>query len=141
MMRLQMSAILALALFGCSVLEPDRKAAEDAVRATMKDPAAALFDYIASCSNDTAVWYGNVNGKNSFGAYNGSKPFYYAPGVVAYAGDPRFEELSKRCHGRAIERPEVLSTEGVTPIDPDLIAPAAPTLQPSESPDLDPPMD
>lgn len=61
--------------------EPDphrdvRSAAESAVRATMKDPAAARFEGTHVVAEGRYVC-GRVNGKNSFGAYIGMRRFIY----------------------------------------------------------------
>ena len=64
----------------------------------MLDPDATQFRDVRQCSGDRTVSNGEVNGKNSYGAYTGFKPFYYADGVVAYAGDSAFTAMMGRCY-------------------------------------------
>ena len=72
--------------------------AEKAVRQGMLDPDAAQFREVRRCTGDGEVWNGDANGKNTFGAYTGFKPFFYSGGVVAYAGDTDFTRLMERCY-------------------------------------------
>lgn len=72
--------------------------AEKAVRRGMLDPDATQFRDVRQCTGDRAVWRGEANGKNSFGAYTGFKPFFFADGIVAYAGDGAFTAMMDRCY-------------------------------------------
>lgn len=74
------------------------EAAKDAVRRTMLDPDAAQFRDVERCSGDRKVVRGEVNGKNSFGAYTGFKSFFYADYHVANLEDPDFTEIMNRCY-------------------------------------------
>lgn len=72
--------------------------AERAVRRNMLDPDAAQFRDVRRCNGDRAVWSGEANGKNSFGAYTGYRAFFYSDGNVAYAGDALFMPMLNRCY-------------------------------------------
>jgi hypothetical protein len=78
--------IITLALAGCSQFSEEARAiekAESAVADKLKDPESAQFRNVEPCP-DNPIWYtGEVNGKNSFGAYAGFERFY-SLGPVAY---------------------------------------------------------
>lgn len=81
-MRIIIAALAALTLVGCEETFEDKQAREEAelhekakaaAASLLKDPMSAQFRNV---TGNTAVC-GEVNGKNSFGAYSGFKPFYY----------------------------------------------------------------
>jgi hypothetical protein len=61
-----------LALAAC---DPNISQAKEAVRNLEKDPDAAQFRNVRECATGFYVT-GEVNGKNSYGAYEGFKTFY-----------------------------------------------------------------
>lgn len=66
----------------------------------MLDPDAAQFRNVESCSADSNVTRGEVNGKNRLGAYVGFERFYYASDEMAIGyDDPDFSGLMRRCYG------------------------------------------
>ena len=67
----------------------------------MLDPDATQFRDVEVCSADKSVTRGEVNGKNSFGAYTGFKSFYYADGRVALISDDDAMSLMNRCFGKS----------------------------------------
>ena len=78
-MRYATVAILAFTLAACD------SDAERAVRAQMKDPDAVKFRNVKRCGDeDSTVWTGEFNGKNSYGAYEGYKAFHAEDGVVEF---------------------------------------------------------
>ena len=94
-MRLALMLPLIL-LAGCGESE-----AEQAVRRNMLDPDAAQFRDVSQCSHDSGVWRGDVNGKNTFGAYIGFKLFFYSNGIVTNVGDDEFMAMLGRCYGKS----------------------------------------
>lgn len=78
--------ILTLVLAGCSQFSDEARAIEEAKSAVadkLKDPESAQFRNVERCP-DSPIWYtGEVNGRNSFGAYAGFERFY-SLGPVAY---------------------------------------------------------
>src|SRR3546814_18623827 len=92
----------ALALSGCADPTPDPKAgliarARLAVAAELKDPDSTKFRNLLAYPDKNLVC-GEINGKNSFGAYSGFIDFYYDTGFAMIA-DPRSEErrVGKEC--------------------------------------------
>src|SRR3546814_698861 len=87
----------ALALSGCADPTPDPKAgliarARIAVAAELKDPDSAKFRNLLAYPDKNLVC-GEINGKNSFGAYSGFIDFYYDNGFAMIADhDSRSEE-------------------------------------------------
>lgn len=105
--------------------------AEMAVRQQMLDPDATQFRDVRQCSGDRTVSSGEANGKNSFGAYTGFKPFFYSAGVVAYADDYNFAAMMARCYSGvkgAVPTEAVLPQEALPKASPSV---TAPKLQPS----------
>jgi len=100
--------------------------AEKAVRRTMLDPDAAQFRDVSRCTSDSEVWRGDVNGKNSFGAYTGFKPFFYSGYSVAYPGDSAFSGMMARCYG------DLETTEATASPGKDLPSPVAATIPKAE---------
>ena len=78
--------------------------ARAAISDTLKDPESAKFRYIVTVPAERVVC-GEVNGKNSFGAYSGYSRFYYRNGsghVVDY--DSIFwDEYVQRCAGPTVQ--------------------------------------
>lgn len=76
-------AIAAVALLLCSACGDQKmiNKAEQAVLSQMKDPDSAKFKDVSVLTSPTGATYicGFVNGKNSFGGYNGYKQFIYTP--------------------------------------------------------------
>lgn len=68
------------------------------------------------------MWFGFVNAKNGFGGYNGPREFFYSPERVVLVGIEDASALSERCFGPEEAVVERYSTEGVTPITPDMDA-------------------
>lgn len=115
--------LLCCFLFGCDA--GINREAKDAVRQGMLDPDATQFRDVETCSGDSKVIRGEVNGKNSFGAYVGFKSFYYSEYRVAYAGDAEFMTLMDRCYNDLHkETPLVASSQS---------APASAAAVPTES--------
>lgn len=104
--------------------------AKDAVRRGMLDPDAAQFRDVQSCTADRSVWQGEVNGKNSYGAYVGYKSFFYADGSVAYAGEAGFMALMDRCFGS----PKTEATSEPTASSSEVAPASVPKQEPSVSP-------
>ena len=71
-MRIGGACLLVLTLAAC---DPNVSQAEDAVRNLQKDPDSAEFRKVKRCPTGFYVT-GEVNGKNSYGAYAGYKTFY-----------------------------------------------------------------
>lgn len=84
----------ALMLIGCA-----EDNVENAVRESMKDPASAQFREIERCRENKEMWIGEVNAKNSFGAYTGFTIFFYDGDEVFLPEHPRFEGAATRCIG------------------------------------------
>lgn len=93
-MRRSLCFLLAACALGLAACDSDIK---NAVRQTIADPASAQFRNISQCPKNRAIFYGEVNSKNAFGAYDGYKPFYYVDGRVEYAQNGNFTELIERC--------------------------------------------
>lgn len=87
---------LALILAACGSAEQSR--IEQAVAYSLADPGSAQFREVRRCTGDTAIWSGQVNAKNLYGAYVGFEPFLYSRGTVARAGDSEFTGLLDRCY-------------------------------------------
>ena len=78
---------------------------------------------------DRTVRAGEVNGKNSYGAYTGFKSFLYADGTVVYAGDATFMSLLNRCYGR--------NEDFAKGQEPSLLLNSGPASAPDEEPARD----
>lgn len=79
----------ALTVSGCADLSPDPKAdliarAKIAAAAGLKDPDSAKFRNLLAYPDKKLVC-GEINGKNSFGAYSGFSDFYYHNGYAMIA--------------------------------------------------------
>lgn len=62
-----------------SEIREARVSAQIAVRAQLKDGESARFQLVSAKRHENVVLIcGNVNAKNSFGAYNGFRPFVYS---------------------------------------------------------------
>lgn len=74
--------------------------AKIAVAAELKDPDSAKFRRLASYP-DRGLVCGQVNGKNSYGAYSGFTDFYYNNGIVIFADEesPLRDGLDELCLG------------------------------------------
>lgn len=55
---------------------------KDAIRSKLKDPSSANFRNVFFNNNGTPVSCGEVNSKNSFGAYSGYQSYIYAGSVL-----------------------------------------------------------
>ena len=95
----------ALTLSGCADPTPDPKAdliaaARIATAAELKDPDSAKFRNLLAYP-DRKLVCGQVNGKNSFGAYSGFTDFYYDNGFAMIADhDSIFRSrLDELCRG------------------------------------------
>lgn len=79
------TALIALVLLGgCSSEADSVERVKEAVRAQLKDPYSAQFTDIKTLDTPTGITVcGEVNAKNSFGAYSGSVKFW---GVAAEQG-------------------------------------------------------
>ncbi len=95
-MRTGILIIAALALSGCG------GQAKQAVRDLMRDPDSAQFKDVKQCPSDPEVWQGKANGKNSFGAYVGFRPFLSDGVSAGFAGDISYDGLFERCFGRKL---------------------------------------
>lgn len=110
-------AILALSCL-CSCDTGLVAEAKKNVRSQALDPDAAQFREVQLCSHDENVVSGEVNAKNSFGAYTGFRPFFYSAHRVATPDDlDRFYELMRRCYDMSIltpsQRAQMIETERV----------------------------
>lgn len=80
-MKTRQAAALALLLSGCHLIPGTEsyqlRHAEKMVAATLADPDAAKFRGTHRVSDDLVC--GEVNGKNSFGAYTGFRAYFYRP--------------------------------------------------------------
>lgn len=102
MMTRIISALIALGLVGCGHADPTAEDllivdAKTAIAATLKDPDSAKFRGIKAYPAKGLVC-GEVNGKNSYGAYSGFSPFFYDDGFAQIADvdglfRPRYDEL------------------------------------------------
>src|SRR3546814_10381931 len=106
----------ALALSGCADPTPDPKAgliarARIAVAAELKDPDSAKFRNLLAYPDKNLVC-GEINGKNSFGAYSGFIDFYYDNGFAMIADhDSIFRSrLDELCMGRSEEQTSELQS-------------------------------
>ena len=97
-------AIAALLIFLSACTEKSR--VEGEVRAALKDPDAARFQEVEVCSADKAIYTGEVNAKNGYGAYNGFNRFYFADGQTVFYDDDddgydneKYHRLAARCNG------------------------------------------
>lgn len=95
MMRAIFLSAFMVALASCG----EQRSVEDAVREVMKDPKSAEFRRIQVCKSDPKVWVGEVNAKNSYGAYEGFTVFFYDGDEVYLPDHPRFEGAGSRCLG------------------------------------------
>lgn len=81
MVRGVVVAAMALALVGCAEAEAKRAVAEK-----LKDPSSAQFQNVRESGEYVC---GEVNGKNSFGAYSGFRRFVAGPlGVTLEPEEP-----------------------------------------------------
>lgn len=73
-----MAALIALALLaGCSGEADDVERVKEAVRTQLKDPYSAQFANIKTLDTPAGTTVcGEVNAKNSFGAYSGNAKFF-----------------------------------------------------------------
>lgn len=67
------------------------------VKALLKDPYSAQFSNVHRCG-DSPIFTGNVNAKNSFGAFTGDKTFYADASTAAVGFDDiRINAFIERC--------------------------------------------
>jgi len=92
---------------GADMPEPMRRAMMEKVTHDLKDPMSAQFRGIRPgkpAKGNAVSWCGEVNAKNSYGAYVGFKKFWFAsnPGGVNTAGvlDPSqlFNDIEKQLY-------------------------------------------
>lgn len=96
-----MRAFIALSLLFVSGCDGRADAAvKAAIRDKMLDPDAAQFRAVEACPADKAMWKGEVNGKNAYGAYTGFRPFFFAASVAQYPGDASYRSYAVRCFGQ-----------------------------------------
>lgn len=92
---------LSFVLAACGDNEID--AAKDMVASEMKDPSSVQWKDVKRCNSDRNVVSGEVNAKNSYGAYVGYTAFFYSNGVAALVTNTddldKFNELMKSCYG------------------------------------------
>ncbi len=96
MMKKYLVPIFAFLTFGCDsskVVE-----AKDAVKVVLLDPTSAKFDNVEVIEGNGAVC-GEVNSKNGFGAYTGSKAFAYVNGTLSMEGDVYFASEGRQVCG------------------------------------------
>lgn len=101
----------ALSLAGCNQ-QPDPEAeliadAKAAAARNLKDPDSAKFRGLVSYPDKDLVC-GEINGKNSYGAYSGFVDFYYQNGFAAIADEGSIfrPQLDKLCLGALREQGE-----------------------------------
>jgi hypothetical protein len=95
-----------LALVGCN---PTIGEAEQKVRDLQKDPDAAQFRNVKECPTGFYVT-GEVNGKNSYGAYVGFKTFYANSAGAHIVGDNEYadeDDYRKMCYDQAYKDAEL----------------------------------
>lgn len=84
----------AVVLGGCTQEYKLKREAERSIRSAMKDPDAAKVS-VKQVDTDLGIVCGQVNGKNSFGAYAGARGFCFRGGVAAVEGeDPAYFQWS-----------------------------------------------
>lgn len=71
---------------GCDYLEA--RDIERTVRSHHRDPDATQFRGVKRCAPNSAIWQGEFNAKNGYGAYVGYQEFIYEDGSVYAVGDP-----------------------------------------------------
>jgi len=89
-----------IALYSCNA---DRRAAEAEVARNLKDPQSAQFRDVIKCPAENWLFTGEVNAKNSYGAYNGFKRFYASDSysyIEGTLGDDFDQERAVDCFGK-----------------------------------------
>ncbi len=103
-----MALAMLLIVTGCGAEKPTDEllpVAQQAVAAELKDPDSAKFRRLTSYP-DRGLVCGQVNGKNSYGAYGGFTDFYYDNGIVIIADEdsPLRPGLDELCLGAMKQR-------------------------------------
>ena len=107
MKKIIIPALVAMALAGCQFI-PGTEAhmietAKKQVAASLKDPTSPLFTQIRAVEDGVC---GQVNGKNSFGAYAGNSGFVWRKGGKVYLEDQSDDnpglEASNACTYQAL---------------------------------------
>ena len=88
--------VILLACAGCSAASELEKKAKEAVRYDLKDPDSAQFREIQVYLEKRLVC-GEVNSRNSYGAYAGFEPFTYDDGRVSVG------QIEKACTNAIVE--------------------------------------
>ncbi len=103
-LRLTLMAVLALG--GCSQADPYAEAKQIAAD-TLKDPESARFREVRPCMGSPDIIQGQMNGKNSFGAYAGYEDFWIKDSrvfTVSSSGTAEeFTALMAECSGMTVE--------------------------------------
>jgi hypothetical protein len=98
--------MMAIAISGC---DPEIRQAEQVVRDLQKDPDAAQFRNVRKCATGFYVT-GEVNGKNSYGAYSGFKVFYANSAGAHIVGEEEYadeDDYRKMCDDQAYKDAEM----------------------------------
>lgn len=95
--------LAAALLAGCSPAQPTVEEdlvsrARLAIAATLKDPDSAKFRDVRAYPDKRLVC-GEVNGKNSYGAYAGFSPFFYDNGFAQIADGVFSDRYDELCMG------------------------------------------
>jgi len=96
-------------MFGLTGCDPNISQAKDAVRNLEKDPDAAEFRDVKECPTGFYVT-GEVNGKNSYGAYEGYKTFYANSAGAHIVGDNEYadeQDYHQMCYDEAYKDAEL----------------------------------
>jgi hypothetical protein len=98
-----------LVLFALSGCNPEISQAKQKVRDLQKDPDAAQFRNVKECPTGFYVT-GEVNGKNSYGAYAGFRTFYANSAGAHIVGDSEYadeDDYGKMCYDQAYKDSEI----------------------------------
>jgi len=103
-MKSRVTALLArssafLPILLLAACDTPRGEAENLIRRDLLDPDAAQFRDMERCVADRAIWRGEINAKNAYGAYTGFKLFYFSDYRMVYIDDADFGHMMKRCFG------------------------------------------
>lgn len=103
--RILIVVLLTLGAAGC---DSEVRQAEQAVRDLQKDPDSAQFRNVRRCATGFYIT-GEVNGKNSYGAYAGFKTFYANSAGAHIMGDDTNDgiDYQKMCDDQAYEEAEL----------------------------------
>ncbi|MCX6178571.1 MAG: hypothetical protein NT163_04240 [Chlorobiales bacterium] len=87
--------------------------AKEAVMNSLKDPESARFRHMHIKSGDPMSVQGEVNAKNSYGAYNGYQKFYVEIDLDKISTERAIVKLIEETHGTCWESEKVLEKNHV----------------------------